>query len=439
LLSPRQPQSNVATRIRAHSKKSLALFVALSLSLFVFAYAADEAGADEKSPEEVLPIAQRCPAPADTPPITAICPPNVQPLAMDTPTALTPPVDTPSVRTRTHEMPSAGPLPSQTGSVPPPAPEQGPKQTPSQSPDTGIMGIGPEPIRSHQDPSSEAPFSGPSDRHDPTTLPTYQPSPKDTPEEVLPLPRLGADPGPPVIEDSVAPGSAKEPKPSAPYLPYKARPAGAQPTSSPGVVSASDKVASDKVASDKVASSPNITTGQIGKPVPSVTHHATNQVPSLAQGSVAAQSEVRQVAVPLVQQAPLPGYAGEAHVSVHEALTRTFKAISDTVTRDLVGLVESWTPDWLPFGEPTQSPFEGVALDPLDPLFPTLPPLEDSSFFFSLAGGWQVGAGGGLGVVLLGVIATFLILVRRDGPLSWISGEPTKPTSVLLMPLERPG
>jgi len=140
-----------------------------------------------------------------------------------------------------------------------------------------------------------------------------------------------------------------------------------------------------------------------------------------------------------VQQAPLPGFAGEAHVSVHEALTRTFKAVSDTVTRDLVGLVESWTPDWLPFGEPTQSPFEGIALDPLDPLFPTMPPLEDSSFFFSLAGGWQVGAGGGLGVVLLGVITTFLILVRRDGPLSWISGELPKPTSVLLMPLERPG
>ena len=439
MLSPRQPQSNVATRIRAHSKKSLALFVALSLSLFVFAYVADEAGADEKFPEEVLPIAQRCPAPPDTPPITAICPPNVQPLAIDTPTPLTPPVDTPSVRTRAHETPSAGPLPPPMSSVPPPAPERGPKETPSQIPDTGIMGIGPEPIRSHQDPSPEAAFSGPSDRHDPITLPTYQPGTNDTLKEALPLPRLGADPVPPVIEDSVAPGSAKEPKPSAPNLPYKVRPAGAQHSSSPDIVSASDKVASDKVGSDKVASSPNITTGQIGKPVPSVTHHATNQVPSLAQGSVAAQSEVRQVAVPLVQQAPLPGFAGEAHVSVHEALTRTIKAVSDTVTRDLVGLVESWTPDWMAFGEPTQSPFEGIALDPLDPLFPTMPPLEDSSFFFSLAGGWQVGAGGGLGVVLLGVIATFLILVRRDGPLSWISGEPPKPTSVLLMPLERPG
>jgi hypothetical protein len=148
---------------------------------------------------------------------------------------------------------------------------------------------------------------------------------------------------------------------------------------------------------------------------------------------------VHQVAEPLVQQAPpLPAFAVESHGAVHEALTRTLKAVSDTVARDLVGIVESWTADWLPFDNATQSPLEGTVLDPLDPLFPTMPPFEDSSFF-SLTGVGQVGPGGGLGLLLLGVLVSVLILVRRDGLLVWISGESPKPTSALLMPLERPG
>jgi hypothetical protein len=148
---------------------------------------------------------------------------------------------------------------------------------------------------------------------------------------------------------------------------------------------------------------------------------------------------VRKVAEPLVQQAPpLPAFTVESHVAVHETLTRTLKAVSDTVARDLVGIVESWTADWLPFDDATQSPLEGTVLEPLDPLFPTMPPLEDSSFF-SLAGVGQVGPGGGLGLLLLGVLVSVLILLRQEGPLSWISGESPKPTSALLMPLERPG
>jgi hypothetical protein len=70
--------------------------------------------------------------------------------------------------------------------------------------------------------------------------------------------------------------------------------------------------------------------------------------------------------------------------------------------------------------------------------FHRCPPLGDSSFF-SLPGTMQVGSGGGLGLLLLGVLASGLILLRRDGPLSWISYELPKPTSALLLPLERPG
>jgi hypothetical protein len=146
------------------------------------------------------------------------------------------------------------------------------------------------------------------------------------------------------------------------------------------------------------------------------------------------------VVEPLVQQAPLAGFAAEGLAHRNVTLTQTIKAVSETVARDLVGIVENWTTDWLPFDEDetSQSLLEGTVLDPLDPLFPTMPPLEDSSFL-SLAGGGQLVPGGGLGLLLLGILASVLILLRREGPLSWISGESPKPTSALLMPLERPG
>jgi hypothetical protein len=66
-----------------------------------------------------------------------------------------------------------------------------------------------------------------------------------------------------------------------------------------------------------------------------------------------------------------------------------------------------------------------------------LAPLGGSSF--SLSGG-QAGPGGGLTPLLVCVLASVLILLRRDGLLfRWAPFEPPKPGSALLLPLERPG
>jgi hypothetical protein len=66
-----------------------------------------------------------------------------------------------------------------------------------------------------------------------------------------------------------------------------------------------------------------------------------------------------------------------------------------------------------------------------------LAPLRDSSF--SLSGG-QAGPGSGLTPLLVCVLASGLILLRRDGLLfGWAPYEPPKPGSALLLPLERPG
>ncbi len=126
---------------------------------------------------------------------------------------------------------------------------------------------------------------------------------------------------------------------------------------------------------------------------------------------------------------------------VEQALTQTHTTISETVASAL-GTLQSWTAGWLPSGVATQSSSEGTAApDPLVPLEPLLPPMPSpgDSPFFSLPGTGQVGSGGGLGLLLLGVLASGLILLRRDGPLSWITYELPKPTSALLLPLERPG
>ena len=75
--------------------------------------------------------------------------------------------------------------------------------------------------------------------------------------------------------------------------------------------------------------------------------------------------------------------------------------------------------------------------EPPQLFFPSVPPLVGS--YFSLYGGGQESPPGNIVSLLLCVLASALILLRRDGPLSWASCELPKPSSALLLPLERPG
>jgi hypothetical protein len=407
--------------IRPRSEKSFALLAALFLSLFVFVIAAGEAAAEE---QVVVPMDQWCvtpngTAPTDTAPNgTAPCPPTVLPSVVDDS-----PLDTSPAGTTANGMPPARPFSPPIGSVSLPAP--GTELTPWQQehvlPSPGADDIGGprlEPIRPHLNPPPEA-VSTPSDRHGPATsptdIPTDQPgTPKRfTPEEVLPRPGSGANPGPPATDEFVAPGSTTKPKLPSPAL-RKAGPLGLQPSS------ASDN---NKLPTAKsVPTSPSPRTGSTGKQAPTAADRTSDPVPSQVQASGAKYSTVREVVEPLVQQ----------------ALTQTHTTLSETVASAL-GTLESWAAGWLPSGEAAQSSSEGTASDPLVPLVPPmLPPLGDSPFF-SLPGTMQMASGGGLGLLLLGVLAPALILLRRDGPLSWITYELPKPTSALLLPLERPG
>ena len=92
-------------------------------------------------------------------------------------------------------------------------------------------------------------------------------------------------------------------------------------------------------------------------------------------------------------------------------------------------------------GEGTEhpSPIEtgGPSQDTPQPSPPVSPPVGSSAF--SLAGGGQMGPGSGVALLLLCILASGLILLRWDGKLSRVFCELPKPSSTLLLPLERPG
>ena len=113
----------------------------------------------------------------------------------------------------------------------------------------------------------------------------------------------------------------------------------------------------------------------------------------------------------------------------------------------LAGLLPDGEVNRAPAGEHTEDPEprsagstgpenrSSVALQPPSPI---ARPLGGSSFSGS---GGQAGLGGGgfAPLLLACVLASGLVLLRRDGLLRWVSCEPPKPSSALLLPLERPG
>jgi hypothetical protein len=81
----------------------------------------------------------------------------------------------------------------------------------------------------------------------------------------------------------------------------------------------------------------------------------------------------------------------------------------------------------------------GTTQPPSQPPAPLVPPVGDG-LLYSSSGTGQAGPASGFVVLLLGVLASGLaLLVWRGGSRSLASWEVPKPTSALLLPLERPG
>jgi hypothetical protein len=122
--------------------------------------------------------------------------------------------------------------------------------------------------------------------------------------------------------------------------------------------------------------------------------------------------------------------AASAMASVSSAATEVFSILSS-------GLGESYT-DRTQEEQSSRGTPQPVPLDPL-----TSPVGEVGGYFSSTptgAGGQLAGSGGGFVPLLLGILALLaVILTRSDFKTYLVSWEIPKPSSALLMPLERPG
>ena len=183
----------------------------------------------------------------------------------------------------------------------------------------------------------------------------------------------------------------------------------------------------------------------IAPPSPSALIEPVEQQAPSAADLVAAPASSRtpdQATPPPAQegaQQPLPISSSVETASsgaAQDNLTQTLTTVADAAASALETL-GSWT-DYSPSGETTKSPSQGATPAPLHPQLPS--PFEGSSVFFSYSGvSGQSGPWGGFVVLLLGVLVSGLVLLLREGFLCWAVWEPPKPTSALLLPLERPG
>ncbi len=181
-------------------------------------------------------------------------------------------------------------------------------------------------------------------------------------------------------------------------------------------------------------------------PVPGA--HRTPLSGSEAAGAVpvgpAPATAVRGTPVPLVPGSPAVGYQPpprpETAVSGVAANLQSGAANAANAADITDTLPSAPAPDGGPSPAPSSSgsgdASEGTPQHERPPPSP-LAPLWGSSF--SLSGG-QAGPGGGLTPLLVCVLASGLVLLRRDGLLFRLAPyEPPKPSSALLLPLERPG
>jgi hypothetical protein len=122
--------------------------------------------------------------------------------------------------------------------------------------------------------------------------------------------------------------------------------------------------------------------------------------------------------------------------AVQATLTQTLTTVTDAAASVLETL-GSWTNYYSPSGDTTESPSEGTISELLAPQLPS--PFEGSSVSSSHSGvSGQAGPWGGF-IVLLGVLVSRLVLLLRDSLLCWAAWKQPKPSSALLLPLERPG
>jgi hypothetical protein len=419
----RQPR--IISGIDTRCLKALASVVVLVLSLGAFLFPAKEAQA-QKQPTTVQedrtvgtdgPVHERASEPpsseslrneitfSNTTSMGSTSPPATQPGPLPQPETQPEPAPTPVPEPAPAPAPEPGPPP--TGD-PGSTPEPGPQPLPEPAPEPGPLppgddsGTPPDPTPSHpgpttpaEDPSSEDPSPGPGPEPHPVPPIGSTPSSKPAPT----MPRL----------ESVTPGRGNEPAHSN--------------------ASEESKVPSSWTSEGEPAAPP--ASPRMAKPRVSFPGHQPSKDVALPSQFSAATSAAARTGRSVV-----PSSVGvtRALPALRASATNAVKMLHDAAT-DVANVLGSL------LGGSAELPSDGADTPSKDdappPSTPFLPPIGGS--FFSLVGGGQVGIGSGTTPLLLGMLILGLVLLRPDGKRSRVFCEMPKPSSALLLPLERPG
>ena len=147
----------------------------------------------------------------------------------------------------------------------------------------------------------------------------------------------------------------------------------------------------------------------------------TSEIPLAGHTALQAVGEVSRA---------LPGSLQAAATNAAKALQNAAGNVANVVGGFLSGASDTSPPNGV------ESPSKGM----LQPSSPIAPPIGGGSFFSLLGGGLGgITTSSSVTPLLLCILMLGLILLRPDGKLSRVFCELPKPSSALLLPLERPG
>ena len=244
----------------------------------------------------------------------------------------------------------------------------------------------------------------------------------------------GLVPGPwypvPFVDPPLAPGTAG----FGPALPYP----GLTPEPAWGpIVSAAYKPLPPRIEEKPLALSPKGTPEGV-RPAPLQGNGVANPVPVGPLPPVA-DRKAPPPGLALQEKPPMPAPPVTGPSREAPFLLSSLEAAANSAVETLHGAAADVSEALTPGGEAPAEPPSGGLTESSEDAPPPPSPAPLGGSYFSPSVGGQVGPGGVV-PLLICVLAAGLVLLRPlVGRLSWASCELPKPSSVLLLPLERPG
>ena len=421
------------SRIDSHCRKRLALFVALVLCLFAFVLAAGEAWAADQPSKTTQPgtvestttingkVAE--PGPEAKPP-PVVTPPVEKPAAED-PAPLPP-------RNETQPSKETSPLPPRKETQPAEEPSPPPIDPAPSMPEPEVSAPQPAPrpapqrfaVKTDGEAVESAPVLTYHSASDFGRVLAPKPMPNDSPEvkpDVIDPAPAPAAPAAAAAGDGYASGPAPDPV----LVPV------------PGPAAASEQVLP---AASGLA---GLVRGLVAEPAapwrdgdPHGVPPRTPANPTVVAG-LTPSTPVQTVPASVRGALHLPSSVGTTAASAVGTVQSAAASVA-SATAEVLGTLTGGLTEPSAAGTQEDQPSEGTP----EPAPPLAPPTGGGGSFSPFTGGGQLGGtGGGSTPLLVGILALLAtsLLSRRDFSTYLISCEMPKPSSALLMPLERPG